>query len=313
MIQDGDFEVGNLATNWNSTGEPKLEFFSPISGAYSCQLRARRGTFFGVGTIDTLSVVQSRGAQTLLAGRTYRVTFKLRGNVANDGALTVALLDGAVVRANEAFDATATDVETQSFDYVAATTADHTIRFTLPQRLTDGSSAAFIDDVSIDPVEETSEVITRKLRDLLVQELERITTDNGFSTTVRRVYTRPVSMHAIVTPSVGIVPQEGGTIDVREGSVTTGEAQAVFTLRLAVQSSDPYDDAMNLLDDVRNAVERPDSLLCGTSIANDGYSVWHSTIDSYEVTLPEDEGEMANMRVIDADVLLEYQYQRGSA
>lgn len=104
-------------------------------------------------------------------------------------------------------------------------------------------------------------MISRQLRDALLQDLARITEANGFEIEFARVYPEPRPLDKVVMPCCGLVPFEGGSAD----DETLGNVQGFAIERFAVesigQSSAPHDDALRAKDAIRNALEHCDSIV----------------------------------------------------
>jgi hypothetical protein len=169
-----------------------------------------------------------------------------------------------------------------------------------------GSSDAglwFVDNVrlmEVDPVGMTNDV-----RSAIVADAEDITTGNGYSMTVVEVGVEPKPIELVKAPAIFLVPGEGGDSDPATLTNRKGVATQRVVLQLLVRSATPHADVENLLDDVRNVIERSDS--------NVGALPAVRKITVSEWTEVVTQGEIHNQwGLIEAVVTVEYLYTRGS-
>ena len=149
---------------------------------------------------------------------------------------------------------------------------------------------------------------TRTIRDAIVTDLQTITTANGYATTVRQVYTEPVGIEAHVFPFLELRPSEGGSSDSTELGSRGGESAQAFTVMGGIDSSTPLDDLMDLLDDVRNSIEKSTSTVC---VLTDP-PVIQATVQDWQLGPAGDEVAIGE-REFTADIFVTYSYVRGSA
>lgn len=97
---------------------------------------------------------------------------------------------------------------------------------------------------------------TLTLRDALVTDLNQITTGNGYAMTLVEVSREPKPPEELGTPGVAITGGRGGVSDAETLGNRDGLALQEFQLDLVV-NEDNGDQALdNLLDAVRDAIER---------------------------------------------------------
>jgi len=177
---------------------------------------------------------------------------------------------------------------------------------TVNLRLGNIQSAASGDAVLFDDVEVIVVPITKTIRDAIVSDLQDISTANGYETDLVEVGTEPKRREEVRVPAVYLVPEQGGVAELETLSNGQGEAIQRIAVDCLVRSSTPHDDAIKLLDDVRNAVERSD----GATLAVNGVESVQ-VVEWSEVMTSEDVGDQWG--IITATIEVAYVYSRGSA
>lgn len=147
--------------------------------------------------------------------------------------------------------------------------------------------------------------ITRALRDALVLDLQDIDGTGGFVTTLVEVGVEPKDVDKIVSPSVYLAPAETGEAEpLTIANVMDGVQR--YTVQSYVRSATPHADAQDLLDDIRNAVER------STSNLHQRADVLLSMVTGWSEVLTW--GDIANQwGLIEVTVTVKYSYTVGSA
>ena len=179
-------------------------------------------------------------------------------------------------------------------------------RIALKFELTDYASAPLLSSWLVDDVEVIVVPITKTIRDALISDLQQISTANGYGTDLVEVGTEPKPMSEARPPAVYLVPGQGGTAELETLSNMQGAAIQRITLDLLVRSATPHDDAVVLLDDVRNAIERSD----GATLAVNGVESVQ-VVEWSEVMTSEDVGNAWGL--VNVTVEVAYVYSRGSA
>jgi len=177
---------------------------------------------------------------------------------------------------------------------------------TVDLRLGNLTAAASGDAVLFDSVEVVVVPITKTIRDAIVSDLQDISTANGYETDLVEVGTEPKRREEVRAPAVYLVPEQGGVAELETLSNGQGAAIQRIAVDCFVRSSTPHDDAIKLLDDVRNAVERSD----GATLAVNGVESVQ-VVEWSEVMTSEDVGDQWG--IITATIEVAYVYSRGSA
>jgi hypothetical protein len=154
----------------------------------------------------------------------------------------------------------------------------------------------YVDDVVV-----TEMAITKTITDAVKADLDDISQANGFALDVARVTTDDDDIYKVPTP--GIIWRPAGSGDSEKVSMGGKNATVQrYALELAARS---IDDLHNLLDDVRNAVER--------SVADGGNTI--ATAGILKVMVGEWTGyEYADNRWVMACMIdVTYDYLAGSA
>lgn len=141
-----------------------------------------------------------------------------------------------------------------------ATAAVHTLIYQTQEGTPGGAQVDyFLDDLLLEEVVPPPPPGPALLVDALLQDLQGIQVSEGFQTSVRRVYRRPIAPATLEVPAIVLnAPKEAES----ESSNVRASVHALaqrWRLELLVRSPDPVGDVMKLKDDVRNALERPGS------------------------------------------------------
>ncbi len=147
---------------------------------------------------------------------------------------------------------------------------------------------------------------TAQIKAALVDDLEQISTANGYTFTVAEVGTEPKRVDEARFPGLYLIPGAGGSANIEELGNRAGYATQRYGVQLFVRSTTPNTDMDNLLDDVRNAVERSAGNLMGISgVEYAGVSQWSEVVT---------EGDI-NEHVYYRELVVEirYEFTRGAA
>lgn len=151
---------------------------------------------------------------------------------------------------------------------------------------------------------------TKALRNALIADLQDIDGEGLFVTdlTAGEITTEPKQRTFLRFPAVAIAPGERGASEEPDTlSGATGIAAQSFDLEVTVASETPHDAIQDLLDDIRNAMERKTgSNLC----AVDG--VLFVVVDGWERDEEQDKQTAQQRAVIKVSVTVKYGYTRGS-
>jgi hypothetical protein len=147
-------------------------------------------------------------------------------------------------------------------------------------------------------------VITRSLREALLADLQQITIANGFKNTLADVTKYPKPIREMKAPCVSITEGGSGEAEIETIGNRQGLATQSFNLIAAVRSMDGPEAMDDLLDDIRNAIERTSSNLFDLAIV--------ATVDSWgEILTDRDVQGQVYWRPV--TVRCEYAYNRGTA
>ncbi|RMF18883.1 MAG: hypothetical protein D6760_13540 [Deltaproteobacteria bacterium] len=233
---------------------------------------------------------------TLKPGETYHAWCWYRLESGSAGRLTVALIDGT--RWRYLLERAPGTRDWQHADLIF--TAESSSGVFWAQAATEACQFS-LDDCGIALM-----AITQQIRDALVSDLQQITTGNGYSTTLVEVGREPKRITEARAPAVYIAPGEGGTSELETISSGMGSAVQRFTLQMIVRSATPNQDMDNLLDDVRNAIERSGSAVLALSdVVTAAVTGWTETVTEPDIAL--------DTYYREATVEVTYLYRRGSA
>jgi hypothetical protein len=147
-------------------------------------------------------------------------------------------------------------------------------------------------------------MITKNLRSALLADLGQITTANGYNTTLLEIGKYPKPLREARSPCVFITEGGGGESTLETIANKQGLASQSFSLIAAVQTADGPDAMDDLLDDIRNAIEKNNSSLYDLAIV--------ATVDTW--------GEILTDRDVQGEIYwrpltvrCEYAYNRGTA
>lgn len=158
----------------------------------------------------------------------------------------------------------------------------------------------------VDDVEVESMAITAQIRAAVIDDLKYISTANGFSATLSEVASEPKRIDDIRTPGVALTDSPGGGSQPEGLGNQKAAGTQRITVRMVVHSSTPCVDLDNLLDDVRNAVERSGSYCSAVSgVYLVGVEEWTEVKTDREIS------EQFYTR--DATIVVNYIWQRGAA
>ena len=167
----------------------------------------------------------------------------------------------------------------------------------------------YVDDVSVEAV--TTVAISKAIRSAIVSDLNAIDGSGDFVSTLASVNREPQDWRTIATPGVFITGGSGsrpGRTDMEAFSPNEGVTENEFQLQLVVKSTTPNQDTDDLLDDIRNAVERNASNLYGVNTSN--YKVSEVACDWSELEPLDQDDDYYFRGVV---VKVKYYYKRGSA
>jgi hypothetical protein len=169
-----------------------------------------------------------------------------------------------------------------------------------------GSSSWFVDDMELVPVTEALDMITKRIRDAILLDLADITVANGFSTTLVEVGAEPKRIADSTLPCVFLTTGPGGRGEAYQLSNFAGHTTHQFVVQMMVRSSTPNADMDNLLDDVKNSVERSTSHVTALTEVDD-----ITVVDWTETTVSGDISNSTYYR--EATIQVSYVYSRGAA
>jgi len=139
----------------------------------------------------------------------------------------------------------------------------------------------------------------------LVADAEAITSGNGYSTTVIKVYTESVSWNDAMCPAVALWE---GTLETDEDRTTRGGQGCVqkYDFQLLVDEASPLTALRNFRDDFRNAVE--DSAATILAVTN----VKDVIVESMEPPLRTSTDISHNQMFVSGTLAVAYEYVKGS-
>lgn len=151
--------------------------------------------------------------------------------------------------------------------------------------------------------------ITHTIRHEVITDLERIQTKNGFDTEVVKVYDTLVDVSKMRVPSLMLLPDEGGSSDnyTHCHNIST---QTFEVLAVTKGSTDPH-EVLDLLDDVRNAVE-PKTSNIQTLKFGKAQRIHDAVVTAWSA--PHTSGDIRLSRwQVRLTIEVTYDYERGSA
>lgn len=150
--------------------------------------------------------------------------------------------------------------------------------------------------------------ITLTLRDAVVDDLGDINGAGIFVTdlTAGTIATVPTPDSMLSLPAAEVRPGEGGTTEDPETlGCTDGMSEQDIIVELHVRSTTPYDAIANLVDDVRNAIERAGGNVRTVT------GVFFARVAAWEIKhLAEDHANQRGRATITVHV--KYEYDAGS-
>lgn len=304
-LTNGGAETGDL-TGWTvleSSGSfPSVVAVEPRSGANAFSFRAiESGGAFPISESSRMRQEFAVSAGELLDFEFY--TKKVTGVDWKDGASISLFGDDGTgpVLLKRAFGTSVTEgAYLRLFGQLTAP-ADGTGAIEIDLSGAGGTSIALVDDASVQGSLEP--VVTKSIRDALVADLNAVSS-------IARVTTEPVHQEAVKDselPLAALVPEEGGTSEREElgAAARTIGARQVFGVQLWVKSETPHDDAVNLLDDVRNQIENSTSNLCAVA------EVYQVTVLDWTNVLTTEEGAHF-WHAVEVGIEVLYAYQVGN-
>jgi len=187
-----------------------------------------------------------------------------------------------------------------------ATSKDYTIEIGLQSKAI-GSTAYgiwLIDDVQLLAGDMAK---TALISTAILSDLSDISVSNGFSTDVAQITREPTA--DIKYPGLSLRPLGSGNADLETLTNTMGQAVQLYEVVCHVRSSTPYAAIQNLLDDVRNSVERSSSAVhalgdADLAIRDVVVSEWTGVETSTDIDMYKEQ--------MSVTIEVSYTYNRGS-
>lgn len=305
-IINGGFENGEAS--WTFVDDTDVSTSYAYTGIRSARFITVNDTILGVPTHKSGQIEQSFALRT---GNEYTLKLHVLASTLNNPAFVGVYLDkGSGEQALfENYVAEIPNIEENEWiewdlGTHTATGESGSLRITIDTIFGGRYTYLYADQVELIEVGATTD-----MRDAVETDLNTISVANGYSTDVAKVYAEAIPENVRVYPCISLEPTEGGDTDPDEETERIIDAEQSFTMTAAVSGADIHTKAMNLLDDVRNALEKSTSAIM--TFTQDDFTLLSVRVSDwdYEPT-SEDVSNLQTQFV--CIITIHYQYLRGS-
>ena len=171
-----------------------------------------------------------------------------------------------------------------------------------------GIGSWYVDDLFYGTTDEEDRVaFTKSIREAIITDLNVIDGTGIYTTNLAQVLREPTVLDRIVTPAAAVFGASGSS-QIDEISNNRRLSQQTYTVQLLVRGTDPHGQAENLLDDVRNAIERDGAAVA--AVSSTYAKVWRVNVSEWrESYTSEDVHDL--YAIHEVDVSVEYMHVSG--